>query len=253
MARETYSVKFGQQQLLVGPVYDDGDAIPPSGSIFAAPCGITGLTRNVTTNTSDVALPPCDDPEAIIWLGIDAVSKRMTLTFTGTLADNALPVWDAWSMGNDHRWVRWYRNIGAPNQGYWEGPALLTEYSEESTDRGRYTNSGTIIFDGMPDWVSIPPAPSVTSGVSIPTTAPTEDAPFAATPGTYTGSTTPTYQWFSIGAGASVGVEIPSATSASYTPVAGDVGNRLYVVETATNASGSVNTKSATSLPVEPA
>lgn len=245
MAREQYSVKFGQQQLLIGPVYNDGDVTPPPGSIFSAPCGITGLTRNVTTNTNDVSLPPCDDPEAIIWLGIDAVSKRMTLTFTGTLADNALPVWDDFSMGNDMRWVRWYRNIGAPNQGYWEGPALLTEYSEESTDRGRYTNSGTIIFDGQPDWVSIPPAPGITAGVSIPTTAPVENAPFAATPGTYTGTPDLTYQWFADN------VAISGATSASYTPTSGDVDKRLHVVETATNASGSINTKSATSLPVE--
>jgi len=247
MAREKYSVKFGQQQLLIGPVYDDGDVVPPVGSIFSAPCGITGLTRSVTTNTNDVSLPPCDDPEAIIWLGIDAVSKRMTLTFTGTLADNALPVWDDFSMGNDMRWVRWYRNIGAPNQGYWEGPALLTEYSEESADRGRYTNSGTLIFDGQPEWVSIPPAPSVTTGVSIPTTAPVEGTPFAATPGTYTGSPTLAYQWFADN------VAITGAATASYTPGSSDVGKRLYVVETATNSSGSVNTKSAVSLPVEAA
>ncbi len=244
MAREKYSVKFGQQQLLIGPVVNDNDSVPPAGSIFSAPCGITGLTRAVTTNTNDVALPPCDDPEAVIWLGIDAVSKRMTLTFTGTLADVALPVWDDYSMNGDMRWVRWYRNIGAPNQGYWEGPALLTEYSEESSDRGRYTNSGTVIFDGQPDWVSIPPAPSVTSGVAIPTTAPVQSAAFAATPGTYTGTPSLVYQWFANN------VAIVGATTASYTPAAGDVDKRLHVVETATNASGSINTKSEQSLPV---
>lgn len=168
----------------------------------------------------------------------------MTLTFTGTLADVALPVWDDYAMNGDMRWVRWYRNIGAPNQGYWEGPALLTEYSEESSDRGRYTNSGTIIFDGQPDWVSIPAAPSVTSGVAIPTTAPVQSAAFAATPGTYTGTPSLVYQWFANN------VAIAGATTASYTPAAGDVGKRLHVVETATNASGSINTKSEQSLPV---
>jgi hypothetical protein len=236
MARETYSVRFGQQQLLVEE--------PVGSGIFSAPCGITGLTRNVTTNTNDVALPPCDDPEAVIWLGIDAVSKRMTLTFTGTLADNALPIWDAWSMGKDLRLVRWYRNIGAPNQGYWEAPAMLTEYTEESTDRGRYTNSGTIIFDGEPDWVSIPPAPGVTTPVSIPTTAPVVGTPFAATPGTYSGTPQLTYQWFANG------IAITGATTVSYTPVAGDVGKQLHVVETATNVSGSINSQSAKSLAV---
>lgn len=244
MARELYSVTFGQQQLLVEH--------PVGSGIFSAPCGITGLTRNVTTNTNDVALPPCDDPEAVIWLGIDAVSKRMTLTFTGTLADVAMPIWDPWAMGKDLRMVRWYRNIGAPNAGYWEGMAMLTEYNEESADRGRYTNSGTIIFDGEPEWVSIPPAPGVTTAVVLPGTAPDYDIPevsvaFLAVTGTYTGTgVTKTYQWFANGA------VIPGATTISYTPVVGDIGKTLYVVETATNVSGSVNTRSATSKPVIP-
>lgn len=251
MARQNYSVKFGQQQLLIGPIFDGNSDVPAAGSIFAAPCGLTGLTRGVTTNTSDVSLPPCDDPEAIIWLGIDAVSKRMTLSFTGTLADNALPVWDAWSMGNDARWVRWYRNLGAPNQGYWEGPAILTEYTEESSDRGRYTNSGTIIFDGQPTWVSIPPAPSVEVPVAIPTSAPEVGTAFAATPGTYTGAGVATYQWYILENG--IFQAIAGATNVSYSPVVGDVGKRLQVIEVSTNSTGSNSTTSAPSLPVEPA
>lgn len=244
MARENYSIKFGQQQLLIGPPVVGNENVPPTGAIFAAPCGITGLTRNIVTNTADVSLPPCDDPEAVIWLGVDTVSKRMTLTFTGTLADVALPVWDGWSMGKDARWVRWYRNLGAPNQGYWEGPAVLSDYTEESTDRGRYTNSGTIIFDGQPEWVSIPPAPSVTTPVSIPLTAPIVGTPFAAIPGTYTGSPTVTYQWFADGQ------PIAGATSVSFTPLPAHEGKTLRVVETPANASGSINVQSGVSLPV---
>ena len=239
MARETYSIKFGQQQLLVEH--------PAGSGVFSAPCGITGLTREVTTNTNDVSLPPCDDPEAIIWLGVDVVSKRMTLTFTGTLADVALPIWDDWSMGNDMRAVRWYRNIGAPNQGYWEGDAVLSGYTEQSTDRGRYTNNGTIIFDGEPTWVSIPPAPSVTTPVTIPLTAPQVGVLFTATVGTYTGAPTLSYQWWSDG------FVIPGATAISYTPVADDEGKILHVIETATNVSGSIQSQSTKSLPVQPA
>lgn len=244
MARQNYSIRFGQQQLLIGPAYVNNDETPPAGSVFSAPCGLTGLTRNIVTNTADVSLPPCDDPEAVIWLGVDAVSKRMTLTFTGTLADVALPTWDSWSMGKDMRWVRWYRNIGAPNQGYWEGPAMLTDYTEESTDRGRYTNSGTIIFDGEPAWVSIPPAPAVTTPVSIPLTAPVESAAFTATPGTYTGTPAMSYQWYADG------YPIAGANAASFTPLTAHVGKSLRVVETATNSAGSIQTQSAVSLPV---
>lgn len=245
MARQRdYSVPFGSQQILVGPAYLHGSEIPPVGAIFSSPCGITGLTRSITSNTNDVALPPCNSPDDVIWLGIDIVSKRMQSTFSGTLADESLPVWDDWSFSEGKRWVRWYRNLGAPNAGYWEGPAALTEYQEGSTDRGRYTNSGTVIWDGKPDWISIPPAPSITTAVSIPTTAPEVGTAFVATPGTYTGTPTFTYQWFANG------IAISAATTASYTPVAGDVGKVLHVVETATNVSGSINSQSASSLPV---
>ncbi|MGK8640307.1 hypothetical protein ACRS7F_13510 [Brucella anthropi] len=244
MAQRDYSVRFGAQQILIGPKYTPGEITPPSGAIFSSPCGITGLTRQITTNTNDVALPPCNAPDDPIWLGIDIVSKRMQSTFTGTLADEALPLWDAWSQGSDLYWCRWYRNLGAPNAGYWEGPAALTEYQEESTDRGRYTNSGTIIWDGQPEWHAIPPAPSITTAVAIPTTAPEVGTAFVATPGTYTGTPALAYQWFADG------IAISAATTASYTPVAGDVGKVLHVVETATNVSGSINSQSASSLPV---
>lgn len=154
--REQRGVKFGSQQLLIETTPDSG--------IFSAPCGITGLTRNITTNTNDVNLPGCDDdPDAPLWLGVDPVSKRMTLSFTGTLMVEALNVWDEWAMaGGDSadegfRRIRWYRNLAEPNAGYWEGYALLTEYNEESADRGRYTNAGTIIFDGKPEWTKITP------------------------------------------------------------------------------------------------
>ncbi|MFC6487366.1 phage tail tube protein [Nitratireductor sp. GCM10026969] len=240
MANEDYSIRFGSQQLLIEN--------PPDSGIFGAPCGITTLGKSMTANTSDVDLPPCDDPDAVTWLGIDPVSKRLTLTFSGTLAQETLPIWDAWSMSEGiddaFRLVRWYRNIGAPNQGYWEGKALLTEYAENSENRGRWTVSGTIVFDGRPEWHSIPPAPGVTTPVSIPTTAPEVGSAFAATPGTYTGTPDLTYQWFADD------IAIDGATTVSYSPIAGDMGKVLHVVETATNVSGSINTKSADSLPV---
>lgn len=243
MAEDDYSIKFGEQQLLV----ED----PPGSGIFAAPCGITGLTRAVETNTNDVQLPPCDDPNAVIWLGVDIISKRMTLTFSGTLSKTSLPVWDEWSFSEGTRKVRWYRNLGAPNQGYWEGPGVLTNYQEESSDRGRYTNTGTIMFDGRPTWVSIPPAPAVTTPITIPATVPTSGEIFTAVTGTYTGTPTKSYQWFSKASKNGPATAIVGATAITYTPGAPDVGRILYVVETVTNVSGTNQSQSADSLPVE--
>ena len=238
MADHDYGVKFGDQQLLV--------EYPVGSGIFGAPCGITGLTRQVQTNTNDVSLPPCNDPYAVLWLGIDVVSKRMTLTFSGTLADVALPIWDSWAMEDEaRRRVRWYRSLLGANRGYWEGFAVLTEYQEESSDRGRYTNTGTIIFDGQPAWIDIPPAPNQVTVPSIPETAPVVGTAFAVTPGTYVAPNPAlSYQWFLDG------VPIAGATSASYTPLAGQRGKRLYVMEVASNTGGSVSSATVYSRPI---
>lgn len=238
MADDDYGVKFGDQQLLV--------EYPAGSGVYGAPCGITGLTRQVQTNTNDVSLPPCNDPYAVIWLGIDIVSKRMTLTFTGTLANVAVHIWDEWSMeDSSSRKVRWYRNLLGENRGYWEGDAVLTEYQEESSDRGRYTNSGTIIFEGRPRWIDIPPAPAGITGPALPNAAPVVGSPYVATPGSYDGATTTiTYQWFSDG------IAIAAGTAASFTPTAAHVGKKLYVTETATNTGGSSSQSTIYSAPV---
>lgn len=239
MADHDYGVKFGDQQLLV--------EYPVGSGIFGAPCGITGLTRQVQTNTNDVSLPQCNDPYAVLWLGVDVTSKRMQMTFSGTLADVSLPIWDQWAMGaQGRRRVRWYRNLKGTNRGYWEGYAILTDYQEESSDRGRYTNTGTIIFDGEPQWVDIPPAPAVSVDVTIPeTTSPVVGTAFTGTAGTYSGTGhSLSYQWFADG------VPVSGATTIAITPVAGQIGKRLTLAETARNLGGTVTTITRYSRPV---
>lgn len=60
-----------------------------------------------------------------------------------------------------------------------------------------------------------------------------------STTGTWSGSPTYTRQWFA------AGVAIAGATSATYVPVAGDVGKAITVRVTATNDKGSVPVTSA--------
>lgn len=146
MAQAT-TVRYGAQQLLVS----DNATVP----VFTAPCGITSLTRQITANTSDVDIPDCGDPDAFTWLGIDVNSKRMTLTFSGVLATEAMELWDDWAMEDASRDCRWYRNLTSPLKGYWAGSGILTEFQEQGQNKGRYQVSGTIIFDGKPVWTTV--------------------------------------------------------------------------------------------------
>lgn len=235
------SIRFGEQMLLIG------DGADPE--VFSAPCGINSLTKSTSTNTSDVDLPDCDDPDLVVWLGIDEVSKRMTLTFSGTIAQQALAMWQEWELDGGTRNVRWMRNLTNPDlRGYLGGPALLTEFEETSEARGRYTFTGTIIFDGKPVWVSLPAAPVAGTVTFTGTLADTEVQ--TAVPGTWTGSPTYTYQWERSPNGSNGWVEIAAATAATYTAVTADVGNYLRVKVTGTNAGGSTVAYSASRGPV---
>ena len=238
MALQT-RIKFGDIYLLVG--------VPGTTPMqFRAPCGITQFGRNVVTNTNDVELRDCDDPDAPVWLGIDVVSKRMTLNMSGTLDQEAYrDMWRQWFMDEESRTIRVYERVGTSGWGYWEGDAVLTNYDDTANSGGSYTNTATVVFDGKPNWVGTPPAPSITSGVSISSTiAPEEGTAFTATAGVYTGSPVLTYQWYADG------VAIAGATSISFTPTSTQVGKRLRVVEVATNANGSATTASELSLVV---
>lgn len=232
-------IKFGDMYLMVG--------IPGTDPVaFSAPCGITTFGKEIVTNTNDVELRDCDDPDAPVWLGIDIISKRMTLNLSGTLDQEAYRgIWRQWAVSEVPWPVRAYERIGATGWGYWEGEGVLTNYTDTANGGGSYTNTGTIVFDGKPVWRGTPPAPSATTEVMVsPTTVPEEDTAFIATAGTYSGSPTLSYQWFADG------VAIAGATSINYIPVAADIGKRLRVIETATNASGSTSTRSELSLPV---
>jgi len=236
------TIKFGEQALLVG------DGATPE--VFSSPCGITSLTKSTSTNTSDIDIPDCDDPDLVIWLGIDEVSKRMTLTFSGTIAQQSLALWQEWELDGGLRNVRWLRNLtNLDLRGYLEGPALLTEFEETSEARGRYTFTGTIIFDGKPVWVPLPAAPANSVAPTFTGTL-TSGQVLTTVTGTWTGTPTFTYQWERSPNGAGSWTEISAATAATYTAGAPDVGNFLRVRVSGTNAGGTTNVYSASRGPV---
>jgi hypothetical protein len=230
------TIKFGEQQLLVG---DRG-----SPEVFSAPCGITSLTRSTSTNTSDVDIPDCNDPDMVTWLGIDEVSKRMTLTFSGTVAQESAALWQDWMLNGGYRNVRWFRNLNnLALRGYLAGRALLTEFEETSEARGRYTFSGTIIFDGQPAWIAVPAGPTNTVQPTFTGTL-TSGQTVTAVTGTWTGTPSFTYRW------QRNNIDIVGATAATYVLTAADVGNTIRVIVTGTNANGTTPAPSVPRGPV---
>ena len=83
------TIKGGKVRVMLG-----NGASP---EVFAAPCGLT--SRSVTLNKAlnEFQLPDCDDPDAVDWLGRDAVSLSMSISGEGVLANESVDAWlDAW-------------------------------------------------------------------------------------------------------------------------------------------------------------
>lgn len=88
MAQPT-TIKGGKVRVLLG----DGE----SPENFTAPCGFTSRSISLNKALNDFQIPDCDDPDAIDWLGRDAVSLSMSINGEGVLASESVETWlDAW-------------------------------------------------------------------------------------------------------------------------------------------------------------
>lgn len=60
---------------------------------FAAPCGFTSKSITFNKGLEDVAIPDCVDPDAVDWVGRDAVSLSMSISGEGVLAEESVETW----------------------------------------------------------------------------------------------------------------------------------------------------------------
>ncbi|MBB4232076.1 phage tail tube protein [Rhizobium mongolense] len=88
MAKPT-TARFGKFSVKLG---NDADPI-----IYAAPCGFTSKSLQLTKDLTDVNIPDCDDPDAVAWVGRDAASLSAAITGEGVAAAESAETWlDAW-------------------------------------------------------------------------------------------------------------------------------------------------------------
>lgn len=100
-----------------------GDGATPE--VFVAPCALQtrGFNRTWTLNETPVA--DCDDPDAAVWLERAKASAQATISGSGTLAKEDLPVYEAFFESQDPRNVRITLDYPAdPEQ--WIGLFFLT-------------------------------------------------------------------------------------------------------------------------------
>lgn len=86
---QAVTMKGGRFRVMLG-----NDANP---IVYSAPCGFTSRSLTLSKNLEEVAIPYCDNPDAVDWLGRDATSLSMSISGEGVLAQESVETWlDAW-------------------------------------------------------------------------------------------------------------------------------------------------------------
>lgn len=82
-------IKGGKVRVLIG---NNAEPI-----VYAALCGFTSKSLTLSKGLEEINLGDCDEPDAVNWLGRDAVSLSMAVSGEGVLASESVEAWlDAW-------------------------------------------------------------------------------------------------------------------------------------------------------------
>jgi len=178
----------------------DGGGSPITGYVII--CGLNTRSLTHQINTSDEAVPNCQDPEEVPWVSRNANSQEKNMSGTGLHNRAQTNVIRAvYGRTLPYRFIEGEPGNDLVSQGYWEGPFLFQQWQEGATDKQNVTSQFTWQSDGIVDWVS--------------TTAPTL-ATLTATPLTGTAAT----PWSGVVSGRHAGSEISivatGATAVSY-------------------------------------
>lgn len=61
--------------------------------VYTSPCGFTSRSLTLSKALNEFQIPDCDDPDAVDWLGRDAVSLSMGINGEGVLASESVEDW----------------------------------------------------------------------------------------------------------------------------------------------------------------
>lgn len=118
---------------------------------FEMPCGFTDKSLELTADTSDVAVPDCDDPDGAIWNERDVRTRNARITGQGVLAMESSEEWRSFFL-NGPRLVRVEINApAADGGGYWQGRAVLTSWRIDGTLGDKLKSNVEMSNDG--EWV----------------------------------------------------------------------------------------------------
>jgi predicted secreted protein len=108
---------------------------------FVHNCSISGARSfQLTSQTNDVNVPDCDDPELMAWLEREKVSLGATIQGAGVLNTPDLEFFYDYASSSDPKNIRVVVDVpGADGGGYFSGAFHCTDF-QISGDRGQKTD-----------------------------------------------------------------------------------------------------------------
>lgn len=133
-----------------------GDGAGPE--VFTALCGITTRTFTAGVNTNDQFTRDCAAPEDVPIRRAIVTGKQWDLTGEGVLnRANLESIIAAQAIVKNYRFVFTEPADDEVFQGYWEGPAILTNLVITGEDENFATISITLVSDGEWEFTEVTP------------------------------------------------------------------------------------------------
>jgi predicted secreted protein len=129
-----------------------GDGGSPE-DFTSATCGFTTKNINFSTDTADVNVPDCDDPDALAWTERTPTASSATVSGAGVMAEETFTTWNDWFLSGASKNARIRLENTVP--GYWNGAFVLTAF-QVSGNRGdgKVQVSVTMQSDGQITWAN---------------------------------------------------------------------------------------------------
>lgn len=144
MAQPT-TKKFGEFLVKIGNA--------GSPETFAAPCGFTEKSFQLSAETSDQTIPDCDNPDLPAWTAREVQRLSGQISGQGLMAVESVSTWRNAFLGATTRNFRVeIAGAGAAGGGYYAGKFIITALEFGATLGEKVTCNVTMVSDGAITW-----------------------------------------------------------------------------------------------------